>query len=45
MDKGLMIKNLASQLGVSEDTVINWEIRDIKPREDNIERIKDFIGI
>ena len=45
MDRGLLIRELASQLGVTEDTVINWEVRDIKPREDDIERIKDFIGI
>ena len=45
MDRGLLIRELASQLGVTDDTVINWEVRDIKPREDDIERIKDFIGI
>jgi len=43
MDKGLMIKELASQLGVSEDTVINWEIRGRKPKGMNLERIKKFL--
>jgi DNA-binding transcriptional regulator YiaG len=44
MDKGLMIKELASQLGVTEDTVINWEIRDIKPEGRNLEKVKEFLG-
>jgi len=43
MDKGLMIKELASQLGVTEDTIINWEIRGIKPVGRNIEAIKRFL--
>ena len=43
MDKGLMIKELASQIGVTEDTVINWEIRDIQPKEESMARIKEFI--
>ena len=43
MDKGLMIKELAEQIGVSEDTVINWEIRDIKPVGRNLERVREFL--
>ncbi len=43
MDKGLMIKELAAQIGVTEDTVINWEIRSIKPVGRNLERIKTFL--
>jgi DNA-binding transcriptional regulator YiaG len=31
MDAGLQIKELAGMLGVTEDTVINWEIRGMKP--------------
>jgi len=42
MDKGLMIKELASQLGVTEDTVINWEIRGRKPMGRNMESVKRF---
>lgn len=45
MNKGLMIKELAEQIGVTEDTVINWEPRGIRPTEENIKRIKDFIRI
>ena len=43
MDKGLMIKELAKQLGVTEDTVINWEIRDMKPHGKSMERVREFI--
>ena len=43
MDKGLMIKELAEQIGVTEDTVINWEIRSIKPEEKNFERVREFL--
>ena len=43
MDKGLMIKELASQLGVTEDTVINWEARGRKPRGNNMEKVKEFL--
>jgi DNA-binding transcriptional regulator YiaG len=42
MDKGLMIKELAKMLGVTEDTVINWEIRGRKPVGRNMERVKRF---
>jgi DNA-binding transcriptional regulator YiaG len=31
MDFGMQIKEFASMLGVAEDTVINWEIRRVKP--------------
>lgn len=44
MDKGLMIKELASQLGVTEDTVINWEVRGRKPRNVNLERVREFMA-
>jgi DNA-binding transcriptional regulator YiaG len=45
MDKGLLIRELAAHLGVSEDTVINWEIRGIKLEGRNMERLKEFIGV
>ncbi len=45
MDKGLMIKELASQIGVTEDTVINWEVRDIKPRLSNLRVIEEHLRI
>ncbi len=31
MDAGLLIKDLANLVGVTEDTAINWEIRGMKP--------------
>jgi len=39
MDAGLMIKELAAILGVSEDTVINWEVRGVSPTSRNLERL------
>ena len=32
IDAGLQIKELAKEIGVDEMTVINWEIRGMKPR-------------
>lgn len=43
MDKGLMIKELAEIIGVTEETVINWEIRGSKPRGESFERVREFI--
>jgi len=43
MDKGLLIRELASQLGVTEDTVINWEVRGIKPEGGNLNKVQDFL--
>jgi len=31
MDRELMIKDLAALIGTTEDTIINWELRDVKP--------------
>jgi DNA-binding XRE family transcriptional regulator len=31
MDTGLQIKELAAIIGVTEDTVINWELRGMRP--------------
>ncbi len=43
MDSGLMIKELAAQIGVTEDTVINWEIRGINPAGRNLDKVQDFL--
>ena len=43
MDKGLLIRQLADQLGVTEDTVINWEVRGIRPCGKPLGRIKDIV--
>ncbi|MDI6605615.1 MAG: hypothetical protein QME65_00485 [Candidatus Omnitrophota bacterium] len=44
MDKGLLIRELAAQIGVTEDTVINWEVRGIKPMGRNMDRVREFLG-
>ena len=31
MDAGLLIKEFAELIGVTEDTVINWEVRGMRP--------------
>ena len=43
MDKGLMIKGLAEKIGVTEDTVINWEIRDMVPHGKSMGRVNRFL--
>ena len=43
MHKGLLFKELAEHIGVTEDTVINWEARDIRPCRKHMERIKHFL--
>lgn len=43
MDKGLLQRELAQLIGVTEDTVINWEIRDIKPVGRNLEKVREFL--
>lgn len=45
MDKGLMIKELAQLIGVTEDTVINWEIRNIKPIGSSMEKLKATLNL
>ena len=43
MNKGLLIRELAAQLGVTEDTVINWEVRGIKP-VGRMKKVMEFLG-
>jgi DNA-binding transcriptional regulator YiaG len=43
MELGLEIKELAKWLGVDPDTVINWEIRSIKPQKKNLEKLKEIL--
>lgn len=40
MDKRLEIKELAAIIGVAPDTVINWEIRGVKPRKKVYKRLR-----
>jgi DNA-binding transcriptional regulator YiaG len=44
MEQGLLIKDFAKQMGVTEDTVINWEIRGMMPRyKSSIQRISEMV--
>lgn len=44
MDAGLMIKELAALVGVTEDTVINWETRGMRPLRKTVrEKVALFI--
>ena len=45
MDKGLLIREFAEQIGVTEDTVINWEIRERKPHGEYFEKVKDLLSL
>jgi predicted transcriptional regulator len=40
MDAGLNIRELGETLGVTEDTVINWEVRGRMPTRGNMERVR-----
>ena len=44
MDAGMQIKELASMVGVTEDTVHNWELRGMKPLRLQIkEKVEQFL--
>jgi len=43
MDRGLLIRELASELRVTDDTVINWEVRGIKPVGRNSGIVQEFL--
>ena len=43
MDAGLQIKELASIVGATEDSVINWELRGVRPSQLHLRRVIDFI--
>ena len=45
MDKGLQIKELTKLIGVTPDTVINWEIRGVKPRWKYLKRLGKILNI
>jgi len=40
MDKGLKIKDLAEIIGVTPDSIINWEIKRVKPKKKSLQKIK-----
>jgi len=43
MDRGMKIKELAEIIGVTPDSIINWEIRGVKPRGRKLEKVKTFL--
>ena len=45
MDKGLLIRELAALVGVSPDTIINWELRGVKPFGTRLERVKEILQL
>ena len=45
MDAGFQIRHFAEIIGVTQDTVINWEVRGMMPlRKDVRNRIQGFIA-
>lgn len=44
IDAGLLIKDLAGKIGVTEDTVINWEVRGRMPRGRSREALGRVFG-
>ena len=45
MDKGLLIKELAELISVSESTIINWEIRNTIPNYKYIRKLKELLPL
>ncbi len=45
MEKGMTAKDLARQIGAYENSILNWEIRYIKPSRKYLKRILEFFEI
>ena len=45
MDLGLEIKELARLIKVTSDTIINWELRNVKPTYKNLTTIRRLLGL
>ena len=43
MDLGLQVKDLAILVNVTSDTIINWELRNVKPGGKNLRIVKRFL--
>ena len=43
MDKNMLIRELAELIGVTEDSVINWEKRGMKPSRRYLWLIRNFV--
>jgi transcriptional regulator with XRE-family HTH domain len=44
LDQGCQIKDVASAISVTEDSIINWERRGMQPRKDLLKRLLAFYG-
>lgn len=45
MDKGLLIRELADLVGVSPDTIVNWEKRGVQPIGSRLERLGEVLSV
>jgi len=45
MDLGLEIKELARLTKVTSDTIINWELRNVKPTCKNLAMVRRLLGL
>ena len=41
----MLIRELAALVGVSPDTVINWELRGVKPKSRSFEKVNDVLAL
>jgi len=44
LEKGLKVKEVAKFLGVTEDTILNWELRGRKPKQSILPKVIEFIN-
>ena len=42
MELGFQIKEAAKQAGLNENTIIGWEVRNVKPKKEYLE--KDYVN-
>ena len=45
LDNGLYAKELAEIIGVTEDSILNWEKRGMRPRKDLMEKLTASLDI
>ena len=44
MDRSLLIRELAALVGVSPDTIINWELRGVTPGRERLRKLEEALG-
>ena len=44
IDLGLQIAELSNKINVSEDSIINWEKRNIKPQPKNLKKLCEALN-